>query len=321
MERKIYIETCVNNDGTSFNREWIEGEYISKGSTSRVYKFTMSDKSSSDEENTQEVHVSKSETIYAGKVILGFRKLSLKKQQMIRDEIRIHRRLDHKNIVKFVTYFQHEDSMIIIMKYCENEGMDYLLNVRKRLSEDEVRYYMIRVLDAIQYMHGNNIIHRDIKPGNIFLDNELNVNIGDFGFSAQLSYDGERLTRVCGTPNYVAPEVLEPGEVGYSYEADIWSIGVIIYLFICGIAPFETRNVGSTAKNILKVDYSFPEYVEISEHAKDLINSILQKDPAKRPSIKEIKEHNFFKAHNIPESLSITSLTTPPTDNDISYTN
>jgi polo-like kinase 1 len=281
----------------------------------------MSDKSSSDEENTQEVHVSKSETIYAGKVILGFRKLSSKRQQMIRDEIRIHRRLDHKNIVKFVTYFQHEDSMIIIMEYCENHGMNDLLETRKTLSEDETRYYMVRVLDAIEYMNNNQIMHRDIKPGNIFLDNELNVKIGDFGFSTKLSYDGERLTRVCGTPNYIAPEVLEPGEVGYSYEADIWSIGVIIYLFICGVAPFETANVRFTTKNILRADYSFPEYIEISEHAKDLINSILQKDPAKRPSIKEIREHDFFKAHNIPESLPITSLTTPPTDTDISYIN
>ena len=98
-------------------------------------------------------------------------------------------------------------------------------------------------------MHQIGIVHRDIKLDNILLDGHGNVKIGDFGLATKLEFDGERKRTICGTPNYIAPEVLE-GKQGHSYEVDIWSIGVIIYTLIIGKPPFETSDVKTTYKRI-----------------------------------------------------------------------
>jgi polo-like kinase 1 len=115
----------------------------------------------------------------------------------------------------------------------------------------------------------------------------MEVKIGDFGLATKLEFDGERKRTICGTPNYIAPEVLE-GKQGHSYEVDIWSIGVIIYTLIIGKPPFETSDVKTTYKRIRMNAYNFPDNVAISDSARDLITKILNNDPAKRPTIDEI---------------------------------
>jgi polo-like kinase 1 len=101
---------------------------------------------------------------------------------------------------------------------------------------------------------------------------------------------------VCGTPNYIAPEVLD-GKSGHSYEVDIWSLGVIIYTLIIGKPPFETSDVKATYQRIKSNSYTFPEHVPISDAAKDLITRILSKDPARRPTLEEILRHEFFTSN------------------------
>ena len=124
------------------------------------------------------------------------------------------------------------------------------------------------------------MIHRDLKLGNLFLNDKMEIKLGDFGLATKLEFDGEKKRTICGTPNYIAPEILE-GKNGHSYEVDVWSIGVIIYTLLIGKPPFETPeyfkiiyhfySVKTTYKKIRSNSYSFPEHVAISDDSKSII--------------------------------------------------
>ena len=156
--------------------------------------------------------------------------------------------------------------MYILLELCENQSLNELLRRRKRLVEQEVKYYVIQICNAIKYLHAHRVIHRDLKLGNLFLNSKLEVKVGDFGLATKLEFDGERKRTICGTPNYIAPEVLE-GKHGHSYEVDVWSLGVIIYTLIEGKPPFETNDVKATYKKIRTCDWNFLPNVEISSEA------------------------------------------------------
>ena len=115
----------------------------------------------------------------------------------------------------------------------------------------------------------------------------MEIKLGDFGLATRVEFEGEKKKTICGTPNYIAPEILE-GKTGHSYEVDIWSLGVIIYTLIIGKPPFETPDVKTTYKKIRMNNYSFPDHVVLTDNARNLITKILNLDPNKRPSIDEI---------------------------------
>lgn len=140
----------------------------------------------------------------------------------------------------------------------------------------------------------------------------MEIKVGDFGLATKLDFDGEKKRTICGTPNYIAPEVLE-GKCGHSYEVDVWSLGVIMYTLIIGKPPFETSDVKTTYKRIRMNAYSFPEHVTISDAAKDLISKILNGDPTARPTLDQIINHEFFNnGGTIPKTLPQSFLACPP---------
>ncbi len=140
----------------------------------------------------------------------------------------------------------------------------------------------------------------------------MEIKLGDFGLATKLDFDGEKKRTICGTPNYIAPEVLE-GKSGHSYEVDIWSLGVIIYTLIIGKPPFETTDVKATYRRIKQISYSFPEHINISEAARDLIQRILCGDPSRRPNLDEILQHEFINhGGQIPKNLPQSFLACPP---------
>jgi polo-like kinase 1 len=139
-------------------------------------------------------------------------------------------------------------------------------------------------------MHGKDIIYRDLKPENLLINIDGYLKITDFGF-AKIVHD--RTFTLCGTPEYIAPEILE-GKAGHSYEVDIWSLGVIIYTLIIGKPPYETPDVKTTYKKIRMNNYNFPDHVPISDNARNLITKILNLDPLKRPNLDEIISHPFI---------------------------
>jgi len=164
----------------------------------------------------------------------------------------------------------------------------------------------------LKHLHEHRIIHRDLKLGNIFLNEKMEIKLGDFGLATKVEFEGEKKKTICGTPNYIAPEVLD-GKVGHSYEVDIWSLGVILYTLLVGKPPFETSDVKSTYKKIRMNSYSFPDHVPLSDAAKSMITKILTLDPSKRLTLDEMLEHPFLKnGGTIPKTLPVSTLVCPP---------
>jgi len=156
-----------------------------------------------------------------------------------------------------------------------------LIKRRRRLTDLEAQCYTYQILQALKYLHSNKIIHRDLKLGNLFLSDKMEMKLGDFGLAAKLEFDSEKRHTVCGTPNYIAPEILE-NKGGHSYAVDIWSLGVIIYTLTVGKPPFETPDVKSTYKKIKMCAYSFPEHIPLTDSVKDIVSKIFCLDPSKR---------------------------------------
>lgn len=123
----------------------------------------------------------------------------------------------------------------------------------------------------LQFLRSKKVIHRDLKLGNLLLGDSMMVKVCDFGLAVQLDTFDEMRQTVCGTPNYIAPEMLDKNSVGHSFQVDIWALGIIIYALIIGKPPFETKDVNSTYKRIKDCNYDFPASVNISPAAKNLI--------------------------------------------------
>lgn len=150
-----------------------------------------------------------------------------------------------------------------------------MISQRKRITEPECRYYLSQLVSSLQYLHRHLIIHRDLKLGNLFLDKYMRLKVGDFGLAAKLERSDQRRMTVCGTPNYIAPELLQ-GKTGHSFEVDVWSTGIILYTFLVGKPPFQCKDVKSTYKKILSNVYAFPEGFIISSDARNLVAMMLQ---------------------------------------------
>lgn len=145
----------------------------------------------------------------------------------------------------------------------------------------------------------------------MFLNDKLEIKIGDFGLAAKLSFDAERRKTMCGTPNYIAPEILD-NSGGHSYEVDIWSLGVIAYAMVVGRPPFETNDVRATYSKIKSCNYSFPETIPLSKTVRKFISKALMRDPSRRSTIDEIISDEFFTLSPFPKTLPIALLACPP---------
>jgi len=226
-------------------------------------------------------------------------------------EIKIHRSLHHPNIVQFGHFFEDSENVYILLEMCHNQTMNELLRRRKRLIELEIRCYLLQIIAGIKYLHQHRVIHRDLKLGNLFLTDKMEIKLADFGLATKLEFDGDRKRTVCGTPNYIAPEILEEKR-GHSYEVDIWSLGVIIFTLLVGKPPFETSKVKTTYRRIKANAYSFPEYIIISDEARDLVIKVLNLDPLLRPTLDQILNHKFLKGKRIPKLLPASTMACPP---------
>ena len=267
-EDDLVIEKIQTNNEEPHIKKYKKIRLLGKGGFARCYELL-------DEETHQ---------TYAGKIIKKSSLIKSRTKQKLISEIKIHKSVHHENIVKFYHYFEDIENVYILIELCYNQTLHELLKRRKKLTELETQYYVYYIIKALQYLHNLKIIHRDLKLANIFITENMQVKLGDFGLATQLEFDGERKHTLCGTPNYIAPEILE-GKTGHSFEVDIWSIGIILYILLIGKPPFETNNAKETYKRIRLKSYSFPQGEKISEPARELIESILVLEPHKRPSL------------------------------------
>jgi len=297
VEEKI---TTVN--GSTSVRKYTKGRMLGKGGFAKCYEF----------ENLDNGRKS------AAKLILKNSLTKSRAKQKLLSEIKIHRSLQHLHVVKFEHVFEDSESVYILLELCSNQTLNELLKKRKRLHELEVRVYTTQIINALKYLHANKIIHRDLKLGNLFLNDKMEIKLGDFGLAAKLEFDGEKRRTICGTPNYIAPEILD-NKIGHSYEVDVWSLGVIVYTLIIGKPPFETSDVKTTYKKIRMNQYIFPEHVPISDDARNFIVKILNLDPSRRPTLDEMLDHPFLNyGVQLPKALPISTIACPPSTSYIS---
>ena len=247
------------------------------------------------------------------KVVLKSTLKKPKAKAKLQAEVKIHSMLRHQHVVRFNHFFEDAECYYMLLELCHNKSFSELMKRRKRLTEPEVQYYMSQILAALAYLHSIKVIHRDLKLGNLLLDKNMCVKIGDLGLAAKVSDAEERKRTLCGTPNYIAPEILE-NKHGHSFQVDIWSTGVVMYTLLFGRPPYESKDVKSTYKRILKNDFKFPDHVSVSDAAKDLICRMLQTNPEKRPSIDTINAHPFFNRADkaTPTSMPTSALVSPP---------
>ena len=263
------IEELVEEEkGKEFKRKYYKGRLLGKGGFGECFEFKSI-------ENNQ---------IYAGKILKKSLLSKGRNKYKLISEINIHRELHHPNIVKFDHYFEDENNIYILLELCENQTLRNLIKNRKHLTELEVQCYMIQLINAIKYIHSNLIIHRDLKLSNIFLTDKMELKVGDFGLAAKLSHKRERRTTMCGTPNYMAPEIANKNYHEHSFEVDIWSLGIIMFVLLIGRFPFEAENYDKLYQQIKYYPVQFSENIRISKAAEDLITQILVKKPEKRPT-------------------------------------
>lgn len=292
----IVEEKIVKVTGDVQIRKYMKGRLLGKGGFAKCYEFTCVD----------------TKKINAAKVVTKSSLVKSRAKQKLISEIKIHKSLHHPQVVSFEHYFEDTENVYILLEMCHNQSLNELLKRRKRLTEIETQCYMMQIIKALKYLHSHRVIHRDLKLGNLFITDKMELKVGDFGLATKLEFEGERKRTVCGTPNYIAPEILD-GKSGHSYEVDIWSIGVICYTLIVGKPPFETQDVKTTYKRIKMNAYTFPDGAIISEAAKSLITEILSTDPLKRPSLDQILAHDFFnQGTSIPKLLPTSTLACTP---------
>ncbi|XP_026726332.1 serine/threonine-protein kinase polo isoform X1 [Trichoplusia ni] len=246
--------------------------------------------------------------VWAGKIVSKKLMVKSSQKEKMAQEISIHRSLQHKHVVGFHSFFEDSMNIYIILELCKRRSMMELHKRRKAITEPEARFYMHQILLGVQYLHSKRIIHRDLKLGNLFLDDDLHVKIGDFGLAARIEYEGERKQTLCGTPNYIAPEILT--KKGHSFEVDIWSLGCIMYTLLVGKPPFETSTLKDTYKRIKQCEYRIPS--SLRKPAASMIVLQLQSNPARRPSVDKLLQNEFFTSGMLPAALPLSCLTTAP---------
>ncbi|CCG83819.1 protein of unknown function [Taphrina deformans PYCC 5710] len=227
-------------------------------------------------------------------------------------EIKVHKSMDHPNIVRQLDCFEDDVNVYMILDICTNGTLAEMLRKRTRFTEPEVRYFGLQILGATKYMHSRRVIHRDLKLGNLFLDDNMCIKVGDFGLAALLVDDNDRKKTLCGTPNYIAPEVLFASPEGHSYEVDLWCIGIIFYAMIVGKPPFQSKDVKAIYAKIKVNEYEFPAEANVSANARSLITSLLSTDPENRPSLDDLAGHPFFNTGIMPRSIPSSAKSQEP---------
>ncbi|PPJ58480.1 hypothetical protein CBER1_05618 [Cercospora berteroae] len=232
-------------------------------------------------------------------------------------ELQIHSKLSHPNIVGFHRAFSFHTSTYVVLELCPNGSLADMLKKRKQVTLPEIRRLVIQVCGAVKYLHHRHIVHRDLKTGNLFLDERMNVKVGDFGLAALLVTERDmevrRRTTMCGTPNYLAPEILEKGK-GHDEKVDLWAIGVIAYTLAVGKAPFHASTKEEIYKKLKSGTYTWPELSATTNQSadlRDLVSSILVEEQ-QRPNPDAIVSHKFFKIAYVPPEIPVSARTEAP---------
>ena len=237
--------------------------------------------------------------ILTGRIVAikSFNKNTLKNERAkskIYHEINMMKNLRHSSIVKLLDTFETKNYILIIMENISGGDLLSFVKKRTKLNEKICKFIFKQLLQSIKYIHTKNIIHRDIKLDNVLIDLNNNIKLCDFGVGKMI-HEGEILTDQCGTPAYIAPEILE--NKGYEGPpVDVWSSGVVLYAMLSGTVPFKANNLNDLQNLIMSG--TFKEISDISKESNDLLHKLLQVNPKKRITIDEAMNHPWFNSIN-----------------------
>ena len=202
-------------------------------------------------------------------------------------------------IVNIKFAFQDEYKLYIITEFMQGGEMFFHLHKEKKFSNEKARFYIIEIILAIEFLHKHNMLYRDLKPENIMVDSNGHIKLTDFGLSKMFTKTKEKAFTICGTPQYLAPEILS--DDGYDNSVDWWSLGCVMYEMLVGKAPFKIPKGSYLSADLYKKKISIPEYV--TPEAKDLISKLLIPNPKNRlgygkDGSQKIKDHPYFEGIN-----------------------
>eukprot|EP01132_Coremiostelium_polycephalum_P002161 gene2161-2660_t len=231
--------------------------------------------------------------IYAMKVLNKKNILERKEMDHTRAEKNILQKLIHPFLVNLNYSFQTQDKLYFIMDYVNGGELFFHLQNDEKFNEDRVRFYCAEIVCGLEYLHNCGVLYRDLKPENILLTDDGHICMTDFGISKEgLLSDNDRTATFCGTPEYLAPEILK-GEM-YGKAVDWWSFGTLVYEMLSGLPPFYSQDVRTMYNNIINAKLVFTP--QFSPESRDFISNLLERDPNKRlKDAKVVKCHPFFK--------------------------
>ncbi|KAJ5067087.1 serine/threonine-protein kinase brsk2-like protein [Anaeramoeba ignava] len=208
-------------------------------------------------------------------------------------EIAVLKLLNHPSVLKVFDVFESDEYLFMVMEYMPGgELFDFLVN-QEFISTKQSLIFFQQLIYALEYCHNHLVCHRDLKPENILLDSFGNIKIADFGMAGLIN-ERQLLETSCGSPHYAAPEVIEGNEYD-GVKSDIWSCGVILYVFLVGRLPFEGESIKDVLMKVLEAKYTIPE--NLAPAKKELIKGILEKDVNKRFTIEQIKQNEWFRSN------------------------
>mmetsp|Transcript_21157 Transcript_21157/g.59545 ORF Transcript_21157/g.59545 Transcript_21157/m.59545 type:complete len:460 (+) Transcript_21157:176-1555(+) len=230
--------------------------------------------------------------IYAMKVLNKKNIMERNEVEHAKTEKSVLQKLVHPFLVNLHYSFQSPDKLYFIMDYVNGGELFYHLQKSRKFDEERSRFYCAEICCGIEYLHENGVLYRDLKPENLLLTGEGHICMTDFGIAKEgLMTDDDRTATFCGTPEYLAPEVLEGG--GYGKGVDWWSFGTLMFEMLTGLPPFYSQDVQQMYSKIMTAKVKYPDH--ISDDAKDLLQKLLVRDPEKRlAEPKAIKAHPWF---------------------------
>ena len=207
--------------------------------------------------------------------------------KQLNKEISIMYEINHPHSIKLINHFEDENTIYMIMEYASNGNLFSYMK-KNKLNNETIIQFLRETISIIKYLHSLNIIHRDIKPENLLLDNNFRIKLCDYGWATHYN-NNEHINTFCGTPEYVAPEIIK--KEFYDEKIDIWSIGVLLFEMICNYSPFSDKNNNERFKNIIKGKINWPKNINFK--AKKLIEKILKINPNERLSLNDILNDDF----------------------------